>query len=120
MVDTLLSKGRVLLIHCRRGRSNLLSSLVYNALYMLLLDCLARHPERPAISCRHVLVESPRLSLIGVRARKVAMLFACVIVLKPLLMRSKGIGGRVEKVLCFIEVARLVECRGAGVDSVGF
>ena len=48
------------------------------------------------------------------------MLFACVVVLKPLLMRSKGIGGRVEKVLCFIEVARLVESRGAGVDSIGF
>ena len=48
------------------------------------------------------------------------MLFACIVVLKPLLMRSKGIGGRVEKVLCFIEVARLVESRGAGVDSVGF
>ena len=47
------------------------------------------------------------------------MLLACVIVLEPLLMRAKRIGCRVEKVLCFIEVAGLVEGCGAGVDGVG-
>ena len=118
MMDSLFTKCRVFFIVGRRRRCYLFSSFVYDPLNMLLLNSFTWNTKRPAVSSWNLFVKLPWLCLVRVRTWEVPMFFACVVILKALLMRSKTIWWWVVKTDSLSKITWLVKRRPTSIHCV--